>query len=339
MTRRTVKGMEFLNADGSLNTNSAGFRYAIDTLTYIIRQAVEQRFLDFKPSDYMAVDLGGGAWSSEISQPREFYMGDGFFSGEVETHAANGRIAEVSSVLDDVRMPVKDWAKKVSWSFIELQKAAHNDTWDVVSAKTKALKKNWDLGIQEVSMLGHPGDRNLSGLLNSQDVTVNTGIIPIPICEMTAAQIQNFVAHALGAYYDNSGKTVYPDKFVMPTSDYLGLGIPMPGLTGGGFANVSVLQYLEDMFKRLTHNADFQILPNALAEQDSLNKRGVASSRYALYRSDPETLKFFIPVDFTMFSGKMADDNITFTATAVGEFSGVLIARPQEVLYFDPETR
>jgi hypothetical protein len=71
-------------------------------------------------------------------------------------------------------------------------------------------------------------------------------------------------------------------------------------------------------------------------EEEQLAKRKVTSGgRYVLYNAAPETVKFYIPVDFNIIPGKIGDDNITYNATAYGQYSGVLVNRPREVLYFD----
>ena len=146
---------------------------------------------------------------------------------------------------------------------------------------------------------------------------------------MDVTHFDNLVAGLLSAYFTNSNQTAMPNVFIIPTSDYLGLGVPVSGT----YPVISKLEYLLNALKRLTRNPNFEILPLAYAEA-SLNGRGLTKDRYVLYRNDPETLSMSIPVDFTMLEADTSN-KINWTQPAYGQYSGVLINRPREVLYLD----
>lgn len=312
------------NANGDLS--QLGFQFATDTLTAIKSRIAQQKFYKVAPADYFPVDVGQEAWAEEIVQNLGFSLGGSFFEGDVNTANGNGRLAAVGAGVGQVRMPVGTWAKAAQWTLPELKKAMKADNWDVIEAKLRALKENWDLGIQEVAFLGHPAISGMTGLLNDSEVNINTTTITEAISGMASAEFQTFVGKVLGDYFANSNDTAMPTKFVIPTSDYLGLG----AAASDAYPNISKLEYLTNVFKKMV-GENFQILPLSYA-QESRNK--LSASRYVLYNDSDDALGMNIPVDFTTGSMNSAD-NFHFHQPAYGQYSGVLIARKREVLYFD----
>ncbi len=324
-----VGGRRLTNANGDIDPASSGYRYIIDTLSYIRSSVIDQVFYEVSIGDYLPMDVGEAAWMEEIIQNVNFYQGGSFYEGDADIQADTGRLAQVGAGLDKVRMDVKTWAKATGWTIMELSKAAAANNWDVVEAKLKSLKKNWDLGIQETAFLGHP-DGTLTGLLNDSEVNINTTLITEPLSGMTGTEFQAFIAGLLGAYWTNSQSTRLPDTFVMPTDDYLGLA----SAASPDYPNISKLEYMLNAFRKMTANEGFQILPLAYAQDDFNADRGIEKNRYALYRNDPDTMKMAIPVDFTMLEADTTN-KINWQQAAYGQYSGVLINRKREVLYFD----
>jgi hypothetical protein len=324
-----VGGRRLTNANGDIDPASSGYRYIIDTLSYIRSSVIDQVFYEVSIGDYLPMDVGEAAWMEEIIQNVNFYQGGSFYEGDADIQADTGRLAQVGAGLDKVRMDVKTWAKATGWTIMELSKAAAANNWDVVEAKIKSLKKNWDLGIQETAFLGHP-DGTLTGLLNDSEVNINTTLITEPLSGMTGTEFQAFIAGLLGAYWTNSQSTRLPDTFVMPTDDYLGLA----SAASPDYPNISKLEYMLNAFRKMTANEGFQILPLAYAQDDFNDDRGINKNRYALYRNDADTLKMAIPVDFTMLEADTTN-KINWQQAAYGQYSGVLINRKREVLYFD----
>jgi len=327
----TIGGQILTNANGDIVISGMGYQYLIDTLSEIRSDVVEQKFYKIAPADFMPVDVGFGAWNDEIVQNLTFQTGGGFFDGDVDTQSDTGRMAQVDTALAPIRMPIITWAKQVAWTIATIAKAAAASNWDVVSGKMESLKTNWDLGIQEVAFLGHPANALVTGLLNDGEVNINTTLIPVPISTMTETQFAAFVAGALAAYFTNSNDTEdKPDMFVVPANDYLGLTAP----ASATFFNVSKIEYLLNSFRKATDNPNFQIKGLAYAQDNRNADRGIDKNRYVLYKSDPKTMKMTIPVDFTMLESATAN-NFNWTQPAHGQYSGLLINRKREVLYFD----
>lgn len=324
-----IGGRRLLNANGDIDTSSAGFRYIIDTMSYIRSTVVEQKFYEIPIGDYMPVDVGEGAWMEEIIQNLTFTQSGSFFEGDVDMQSSTGRLAQADAGLDKVRMDVKTWAKACGWTIMEISKAAAANNWDVVASKMESLKKNWDLGVQETAFIGHP-DGLITGLLNDAEATINTSLITKPLTEMSETEFTAFVGGLLPAYRFNSNRTAVPTTFVIPESDYMGLGVPY----SPSFPNISKLQYMLDSFSKMTRNANFEILPLAYGDADVNADRGINKNRYALYKNDADTGQMAIPVDFTMLEADTSN-KINWTQAAYGQYSGYLLNRKREMLYLD----
>lgn len=324
-------GMPLTNANGEIDPNSSGFDYVIRTTSEIRSRIIEQKFYKVAPADYLDIDVGEAAWKEEIVQNISYDNAGDFFQGDVDTMQGNGRIAEVDTMIAPIRMPTQIWAKGVSWNVSQISQAAASSNWDVVESKMKSLKKNWDLGIQEIAFLGHPVIAAMTGLLNNAEVTINTTLITTPISSMTPTQFTSFLSGLLNAYFANSNSTELPDILAMPTNDYLGLSIPYNEAYPAG---PSRLEYMLNALRKMTRNPNFEILPLAYCQSAVNAKRGISKNRYALYKKDPETLSMSIPVDFSMFEAGTAN-NIFWQQPAMGQYSGVLVNRPPEVLYLD----
>ena len=321
-----------LNSNGDIDVSGTGFQYLIDNLSYIRANVVKQKHYKIAPADFMTVDVGEAPWSSEVIQNVVFQNGGDFYDGDMNQGQGGQRMAAVDVSLGKVRMPTQIWAKMTPWTIMEIAQAAAANKWDVVSDKLDALKENWDLGIQRTAFLGHKQISTITGLLNNGNVNINTALVTVPISSMDASHFAALVAGLLSAYFTNSNSTEgRPNRFVIPYSDFLGLGALVPGTVGT--YPISKLQFLEDTFKRMC-GPDFQILPLAYSQAANNTDAGINKDRYVLYRDDPEVLKFTIPVDFTLLEAA-SYNKINWEQDAYGQYSGVLMARPREVLYLD----
>ncbi len=327
----TIRGRILTNANGDIDTSGLGYQYLIDTLSEIRSEVVEQKFYRVAPADFMPVDVGFGAWNDEVVQNLKFQTGAGFFDGDIDTQSDTSRMAQVDAALAPIRMPIITWAKQSAWTIAEIAKAAAASNWDIVASKMESLKTNWDLGIQEVSFLGHPSNSALTGLLNDSEVNINTTLITVAISAMNETQFNALVSGLLSAYFANTNDTEdKPNTFVIPADDYLGLTGPVSAT----YPNISKIEYLNNSFQKGTDNPNFKILPLAYAQDNRNADRGINKDRYILYKNDPKTMKMTIPVDFTMLESATAN-NFNWVQPAYGQYSGCLINRKREVLYID----
>lgn len=311
-------------------TNSLGYEVQITTLTTIAQRISEQKFFEVPPADYLPVRVGEGTWSTNITTFRSFDIADSFETGIINTGGGNSRLASADAGVDALNIKVFPWAKSIGYSIFDLEFAAKNGNWDLVSAKSKSLKRNWDLGIQKIAFLGANGNNGVNGqclgLLNQSGITNNTTVITQAISAMSTASLKTFTASVVEAYRSNVNRTAWPTHFIIPESDYNGLA----SQASPEFPIKSTLQLLEEMFMVITRNKNFKILPLAYADKAY---SGFTYQIYTLLNYDEESLRMDIPLDFTNTLANSLD-NFSFQSAGYGQFTGVLAYRPLELLYF-----
>lgn len=314
--------------------NSLGYEISITTLFEISKKVVEQKFFTIKPSNYMPVRVGNGAWATELLTYRDYQVAGDFEAGNINTGASNSRLAEADGGVDSLTNPIINWAKQVTWSFADLMMAARSGNWDIVTSKERSRKKNWDLGIQQIAFWGSNSNAQVLGLLTQPNVNSNLSLITGPINAMTPSQFATFVAGIIGAYRVNAAYTAMPTHFIIPETDYDGLVTPVSST----YPNVSMLTYLEDALKRITMNQNFKVLPCAYAsESQNAAVTGLNKNRYTLLNYDEDSLAMDIPVDYTN-TLQNTINGFQFQNVGYGQYTGVLAYRPLEMLYFDYAT-
>jgi hypothetical protein len=307
--------------------NDLGAEIDITSLTSIVKQVSEQKFFEIAPADYMPIRVGEGAWSTNLTTYRSFSNGGDFAEGIINTGSNSGRLASTDSTVDSVTVPVKQWAKSIDWTIAELNFASKSGNWDIVASKEESRKKNWDLGIQEVSFFGLQGVAGIYGLLNQQGVTTNTTVIVKPISLMTPTELKAFQKDIVTAYRINNNRTAWPNRLVIPESDFLGL----VSQSSPDFPIKSTLELLEESFQKVC-GKDFRILPLAYADV-SVGMGGITQQTYCLYKYDEKSLRMDLPVDYTNTLANSIN-NFQFQNVGYGQFTGLNQYRPLEFMYF-----
>jgi len=309
--------------------NSLGYEVSITTLTTVVKKITEQKFFEVAPADYIPIKVGEGTWSSNLTTYRSFQIADEFETGIINTGGNNDRLASGDAGVDALNIKVNNWAKAIGWSIFDLELAAKSGNWDLVAAKEKSRKTNWDLGIQRVAFLGARGQNGTGGsclgMLNQPGVTFDATLITQPLSSMTPTQLSAFQQAVIQRYRNNCGYTAFPTHFQIPESDYNGL----VAQASPQFPMKSILQLLEEGFQVITRNPSFKILP--LAYGDKANS-GLATQMYTLYKYDEESIRMDIPLDYTNTLANSID-NFSFQNAGYGQFTGVLAYRPLEMLY------
>lgn len=323
---------ELARAESLQNAISEQYGYMIPMtlLTAIIRDVAEQKFYEIPVADYMPVRVGTeAAWAEDVLMFRSYYNGGDFEKGYIET-GTEGRLATTDATLDGIRVPARVWAKEIAYSLVDIAKAARTGIWDYVEQKEKSRKKNWDLGIQKTAFLGSK-DGTMEGLLNLSDVTVNTTLVPASLNAMSDAQFQAFVSGLVGAYQANCNFTAMPNRLYIPQTDYTALTVA----TSVAFPLKSKLDYLKDALSAATVQPDFEVKPLAYLQAAQSDGK-LSADRYVLMRYDPDVARFEIPVDYTV-TVPNSYDGFTMRNVGYGQHTGVLDARPQEILYLDKQ--
>lgn len=314
--------------------NAFGHEVDITTLTSIFKKISEQKFYEIKPSDFVPILVGDGAWQEDILTWTAFQATGDFEEGVINTADDATRLAKADSGVQSLTVPIAKWAKSISWSLIQLNQSMTAGKWDVIEQREKARKKNWDLGIQRTAFLGTSDERH-KGLLTQDTgagddlITLNSTLIPTEIHAMTAAQLRTFLLEFIEAYRNNVDRTVYPTHMVIPETVWNGLAAQ----TSPDFPIKSTAEVLVDALKEITGNKEFKVQPVAYAMPDHSEGR-LSNNRYALYRYDDESLRMFVPVDYTATVANTTD-GFMFQNVAYGQFTGVQVIRPKELMYFD----
>jgi len=327
---RNTQGLELRNANGDIAPGSTGMQVAIDTLTYIRKQVTEQKFYQFNIEEVVPMVVSEGAFSQQLLTNLSFSTSGDFEEGNINTGGTSSKIAESNAAVAPKYQKVQNWAKQISYSVIDVEQALQANNWDRIYSLHKARKKDWDLGIQSVAMLGLKSDNtNFPGLLTLSNATVDTTTLTAAISSLSDANFQTFVSVILKNYYANSAYTVLPNRFVLPTSDYLGLA----NAESAAYPMISKLQYLENTFQKMC--PDLKIIPNAYCDKDN-NKTvlnvGTGYQMYALYRHDQESLLLNVPVDYTVTQPNTTN-NFMFQDVAYGQYTGVGLFRNLEMYY------
>lgn len=315
--------------------NSLGYEVSITTLTSISKKISEQKFYEIPPADYIPMVVGQATWSSNITTYRSFDVADEFETGIVNTSGQNARVASADAGVDALNIPIYNWDKGIGWSIFDLELAAKSGNWDLVAAKEKARKRNYDLGIQRIAFLGARGLNGAGGtclgLLNQPGITTNTTVITKAISAMTPAELKTFCASVVEAYRTNNQRTAWPTGFYIPESDYNGLA----SQASPDFPIKSTLQLLEEMFQIICRKPGFKILPLAYADAQYHSDVSTIAGKqvYTLVNYDEESLVMNIPLQYTNTLANSLD-NFNFQNAGYSQFTGVLTLRPLELMYF-----
>jgi hypothetical protein len=337
--RELRHGMSLRNAAGDINDNSTGFQIAIDTLTFIKKQVVEQKFYEVEGglAKYVPLEVGDGAFSQSILTNLEYSSGGDFETGIINTGTANDRLAQADAAVSSKTVQVANWAKGIGYSIFDIEQALAANNWDPVIAKERARKKNWDLGLQALTFMGLKSNPTaFPGLLTSPTINVNNTLIQEPISQMNAVELNTFVATLISAYFTNANKTARPDRFIIPYSDFFGLQTMTPNVIGAGEGNypISRLEFLLRAFRLASQNPNFEILPLAYCDADTNSAWGVDKQIYLLYRYDRDSVRMDLPVDYTVTQANTMN-NFQFQSAAYGQFTGVHFYRELEGLLFE----
>lgn len=337
--RELRHGMTLRNAAGDVNDASLGFQIAIDTLTFIKKQVVEQKFYEVEGglTKYVPVEVGDGAFSQALLTNLEYSTAGDFETGIINTGSANDRLAQADGSVNFKTAQVANWAKGIGYSIFDIEQALAANNWDSVVAKERSRKKNWDLGLQALTFMGLKSNPTLfPGLLTSPTINVNTTLIQEPISTMDATEFNAFAAALISVYFANTNKTARPNRFLIPYSDFFGLQTMVPNVIGLNQANypVSRLEFLLKAFRAASQNPDFEILPLAYCDADTNADFGIDKQIYLLYRYDRDTVRMDIPVDYTVTQANTMN-NFQFQSAAYGQFTGVHFYRELEGLQFE----
>lgn len=316
-----------------LSNAGLGYEVSITTLTAISKKVSAQVFYEVPPADYVPMVVGEGSFMSNITTYRSYEVFDTFETGVINLGTGHSKSAAADAAIDALNIPIFNWKKGIEWNIFELEVASRSGNWDLVSAKEKARKMAWDLGVQRVAFLGLNGQNGASGscygLLNqpsTSGVNVNSTVITEPIKDMSPSDLKQFVSQVIEAYRANCNRTMWPTHFIIPESDWNGL----TSQASADFPIKSTLELLQDAFRTATRNKNFEILPLAYCDNA---QSGLGYQQYVLMHHDEESVKMTLPLDYTTTLANTIN-GFDYQNVAYGQLTGVLVVRPLSMLYF-----
>jgi len=326
------------NSNGDVDVATQGYEYAIKTTTFIHAKVIEQLFyelLGHKISDFMPIEVGVGAFLEQIRRNFSVIHGGSFEDGLYGTATGRARKMVTDIGIYNQNIPLQMWRGGYEYNISEIQSMLQANNMNAVELKTKSIKKVFDLGLQETAFLGLVSNNSsFPGLLTNTTPTKNTAtlIAGTALKDMTDTQLNAFASSVLGTYMSNAAATLTPTHFVIPLTDWLGLGSTMSET----FPVKSKKEFLTEVFEGVC-GPGFKILPLAYcdaARNATVLGSGSGINRYALYRYDSEVLVMDMPVPFSMLAPG-TDNNFDWEAIAYAQFSGCNVLRPPLMLYID----
>jgi hypothetical protein len=333
-----------LNSDGTVDSSNLAVQYFMESTSFIRASVISQKLYEVSIPDFMSVDKGTGGWQNEIITNATGIIGGTFaaMTGPAD-NAGPTNLPRVDVALYPFRAAIKTAKGGYGYAIDEVNQALAANNFDLITARMKALRKLMSLGLQDVAFLGLETDlADFPGLYSDSSVTINNTLITAPLSSYSSdpAAFQSFIAQVLAAYSANANYTATPDTFLVPYDDFMGLG----AATSSSFPIGTMIKYMLTVFKELTGNENFRILPSryGMAERNAGFWHSNGTNRYVLYNSarlgvgsgDGLTVKMDVPIDFTL-NPAMSADGFNWNGVAYLRFGGGRIYRVPEVLYLD----
>jgi len=310
--------------------STAGFEQAIETTTQIVSGVVNTLFYELmgqKLSDFVKIEVGTGAYSTNLFQYASTYVGSPFKAGLIEP-TASGINADANSniKIGALSIPNNFWRMKYNVRQELIQMAARNaETFSIIEENEKARKKTWDLGLQEATFKGL-GDGKSYGLLNQPNVTVNTTLMTAELDAMSDAQFQTFLANAAGVFAANSNGTIMFNRMLIPQKAYLALQQPY-----GAFGETR-LSVLKRAFQGIVGD-DFKIV-HATYCTGATAGGNASKGRYVFYNTNEDNLIMHLPKPYTPYP-LFPQGALDLISDSEGQFATPYVKRTGSMLYAD----
>ena len=316
------------NAVAFATPNAYGLEKTITTLTQIIADVQRQKFYTVAEplTTYVPIEMGTGAYGKQLFQYAVAQVGDNFEAGIIQPGNGINKDANIDITIDGTTIRNNFWRMKYEATKEILESARVNaQTFSYIEEQERARLKTSQLGIQKILFKGTDDGLN-TGLLNNPDVTVNTSLLPANISAMSITQLTNFAKTAISTFFTNSNSTTFPNTWLMPTSDYMSLGVPI----NPEFPIGTIREFLERAFIDAGAPADFKILHTVYNNTASSTGAG----RHVLYNRDSDVLTMYIPKPYTPYP-LYPTGSLDMISDAEMQFTGVWVKRPAEMLYMD----
>lgn len=307
-----------------------GIEQVISTTTQIVAGVVNTLYYELmgqKLSDFVKIEVGTGAYATNLTQYASTYVGSPFKAGIINPTASGiNADANTNIKIGMLSIPNNFWRMKYTVGQEAIRMAARNaETFSIIEENEKARKKTWDLGLQEATFKGL-GDGKSYGLLNQPNATVNTTLMTAELDAMTDAQFQTFLANVCGVYAANSNGTLMFDRMLIPQKAFLALQQPY------GSYGETRLSVMERAFKGIVGDG-FKIV-HATYCTGATAGGNANKGRYAFYNSNEDNLVMHLPKPYTPYP-LFPQGALDMISDSEGQFATPYLKRVNSMLYAD----
>ncbi|MCL2520390.1 MAG: DUF2184 domain-containing protein [Spirochaetaceae bacterium] len=299
----------------------------LSALSYVRRKVLEQRFYEIPFARFVPVIISENSLPDELVVVKNVGPANNF--EEAVTSAGANNLYEAQLATGKEVAKVFLWAAKSRYTLFEMERMLKHHSYDIVEARYKARKKMWDLGLQKVAFTGLTNHEGAGGLVNNKKVAAKAKALQQGLAQMSLSELSHFCYEALTGYREQTEDGTWPNTFLLPMSDWVALA--MPSETN---KVPNKLELMKKAFSHITRNSQFIIEP--LPYLDDIKTAAGKINRYVLYANHEDVLQLNITHDFTTTTPTSLN-NFEYEDVAYGAFTGVIISRPQELLYFDKE--
>jgi hypothetical protein len=278
--------------------STAGFEQTITTTTQIVKGVVDTLYYELmgqKLSDFVKIEVGTGAYATNLTQFASTYVGSPFKAGIINPTASGiNADANTNIKIGMLSIPNNFWRMKYNIGQEAVRMAARNaETFSLIEENEKARKKTWDLGLQEATFMSDNTDVKGYGLLKQPNVTVNTTLMTAELDAMSDAQFQTFLANVCGVYAANSNGTMMFDRMLIPQKAFLALQQPY------GSYGETRLSVMERAFKGIVGDG-FKVV-HATYCTGATAGGNASKGRYVFYNSNEDNLIMHLPKPYTPY--------------------------------------
>lgn len=317
------------NAVAFSSPDTIGIEQNLTTLTQLLANVQRQKFYTLNGqalTDFIPIEMGTGAYAQQMTQFAVAQVGDNFETGIVQAGNGINKDANVDIAVDTISIRNNFWRMKYQATNEIVRMAQVNQaTFSYIEELERARLKTFQLGLQKIAFLGTDDGLN-EGLLSLSNVDIDTTSIPATFGNMSIQELTTFASSIMSTFFAHSNSTVFPNTFVIPTSDLASLGIPVNPQYPIGTKR----EFLENAFKSAGAPADFKILHTVYNQTAGTG----GGARYVLYNRDADTLSMYVPKPYTPYP-LYPVGSLDMISDAEAQFTGVWAKRPKEILYLD----
>lgn len=230
----------------------------------ILEQSLVELDNKVQDIDYHDIVIGDFVNIKDLKEKGLFALAHVELDGNGRTD--DGLISEKTTSLINIELkatadnlPVVDWAKSVTFSKIELERASRMNL-KLDTLKVEHLLQNALATMQTNGFIGHYADNRLKGLL-TLDITPE-------ITELDTTKPNAFILGLVKSFYKKTGGTFYPNVIAIDSEDLMDMSATVIDVKEG--VSITALTVAKDLIQQLAgHPVEIKAIPKQYAQFDS----------------------------------------------------------------------